>query len=76
MSKRGTQTVRYETAEADTFLRFCFRYFEKNRVRAIEVKRQRKEFKPEAFAAKVRHLQEKVLPGYEIESCCLCIDDM
>lgn len=144
LSKKGTQTVRYEIG--DTFLRFWFRYFEKNRpllemnlsealeqrIRqdyptysgkvleeyfkqqlaetkefreigsywenkkgleqceidivalkiekakavAIEVKRQRKEFKPDAFAGKVLHLKEKVLSGYEIEARCLSLEDM
>lgn len=144
LSKKGTQTVRYEIS--DTFLRFWFRYFEKNRsllemnlsealeqiIRndyptysgkvleeyfkqqlaetkefreigsywenkkglasceidivglkmergravAVEVKRQRKEYRPDVFAEKVRHLKEKVLSGYEIEACCLSMEDM
>lgn len=49
---------------------------EKNRAVAVEVKRQRKEFRPGAFAEKVRHLQDKVLPKYEIEQLCLTLDDM
>ena len=49
---------------------------EKNRAVAVEVKRQRKEFKPEVFAQKVQHLKEKVLPKYDIEQICLTIDDM
>lgn len=49
---------------------------EKNRAVAVEVKRQRKEFKPEAFAEKVQHLKEKVLPKYEIEQRCLTLEDM
>lgn len=49
---------------------------EKGKAVAVEVKRQRKEFKPEAFAAKVQHLKDKVLPGYEIEQICLTLSDM
>lgn len=144
LSKKGSQTVRYEIS--DLFLRFWFRYFEGNRALiemnqfeelekiivndyttysgktledyfkqqfiesheyrdmgsyweakkgkaqneidivalklddgqavAVEIKRQRKEFRPEAFAAKVKHLQEKVLPKYEIEQRCLTLEDM
>lgn len=144
LSKKGTQTVRYEIS--DMFLRFWFRYFEgyrtlvemnqfqilektiaadyttysgnileeyfkqqfieshqyrdmgsyweakkgkeqyeidivalcleKNQAVAVEVKRQRKEFKPEAFAEKVQHLKEKVLPKYNIEQMCLTLEDM
>lgn len=48
----------------------------KNQAVAVEVKRQRKEFRPEAFAEKVKHLQEKLLPNYEIESRCLTLEDM
>ena len=49
---------------------------EKAKAVAIEVKRQRKEFKPDAFAGKVLHLKEKVLSGYEIEARCLSLEDM
>ena len=49
---------------------------EKNRAVAVEVKRQRKEFKPEDFAHKVEHLKAKVLPKYDIEPMCLTLEDM
>ncbi len=49
---------------------------EKNQAVAVEVKRQRKEFKPEQFAEKVQHLKDKVLSNYEIEPLCLTLDDM
>ncbi len=49
---------------------------EKNKAVAVEVKRQRKEFKPDAFAKKVQHLKDKVLSKYDIEQICLTIDDM
>ena len=144
LSKKGTQTVRYEIS--DLFLNFWFRYFEGNRTLiemnqfevlekviasdyttysgkvlekyfkqqfveshefreigsyweakkgkeqceidivalrlekeravAVEVKRQRKEFKPDAFAEKVQHLKEKVLPKCEIEQLCLTLEEM
>lgn len=49
---------------------------EKNKAVAVEVKRQRKEFEPGLFAAKVQHLKEKLLSNYEIESRCLTLEDM
>lgn len=49
---------------------------EKNRAVAVEVKRQRKNFKPELLKAKVEHLKAKVLSGYTIEEKVLCLDDM
>lgn len=144
LSKKGTQTVRYEIS--DMFLRFWFRYFEgnrtlvemnqyevlekiisadyptwsgktleeyfkqqfiesheyrdigsyweakkgreqneidivalkleKNRAVVVEVKRQRKEFKPAIFAEKVQHLKAKLLPHYDIDQICLTLEDM
>lgn len=141
-SKEGTQTVRYEIS--DIFLRFWFRYIERNRplveignfiglmkiveddyttysgktlelyfkqklqesfeYRAIgswweakgsqnevdivaitlnnkkalvvEVKRQKKNFKPQAFEEKVELLRSKLLHKYEIEAACWDMDDM
>lgn len=49
---------------------------EKGQAVAIEVKRQKKNFKPELFKAKVEHLKNKVLPKYEIEMKCLSLEDM
>lgn len=49
---------------------------EKGQAVAIEVKRQKKNFKPELFKTKVEHLKNKVLPKYEIEMKCLSLDDM
>lgn len=49
---------------------------EKNKAVAVEVKRQRKEFKPALFAEKVQHLKDKVLPKYDIEQRCLTLEDM
>lgn len=49
---------------------------EKNHAVVAEVKRQRKNFKPELLAAKVEHLKNKVLPKFEIETICLSLDDM
>ena len=49
---------------------------EKNQAVVAEVKRQRKNFKPELLAAKVAHLKQKLLPHYEIETCCLSLEDM
>lgn len=49
---------------------------EKNQAVAVEVKRQKKNFKPETFATKVDHLKNKLLPGYKIETACLTLEDM
>lgn len=141
-AKEGSQTVRYEVS--DNFLRFWFRYIERNRTlielgnyeglsklinddyptysgktlelyfkqklqesfeyRAIgswwepkgdqnevdivaitldnkkalvaEVKRQKKNFKPQLLESKVEVLKNKVLSKYEINSLCLDIEDM
>jgi uncharacterized protein len=141
-AKEGSQTVRYEVS--DNFLRFWFRYIERNRslielgnyeglskllsndyatysgktlekyfkqklresfeYRAIgswwepkgdqneidivavtldnkkalvaEVKRQRKNFKPQLLERKIEVLKNKVLSKYEIDSACLDIEDM
>lgn len=141
-AKEGTQTVRYEVS--DNFLRFWFRYIEKNRsliemgnyeglskliqndyatysgssleryfkqklaesndYRAIgswwepkgvqneidivaitldnkkaiiiEVKRQRKNFKPQLFEEKIKVIKTKALNKYEIESVCWDLEDM
>ncbi len=41
-----------------------------------EVKRQKKNLKPDAFAIKVEHLKKKVLPKYNIETLFLSLEDM
>lgn len=49
---------------------------EKDQAVAVEVKRQRKNFKPDLFAAKVEHLKHKLLPKYQVETQCLSLEDM
>ncbi|WP_300699151.1 ATP-binding protein [Bacteroides sp.] len=49
---------------------------EKNRAVVAEVKRQKKNFKPELLAAKVEHLKKKLLHRYQIETICLSLEDM
>ena len=49
---------------------------EKNQAVVAEVKRQKKNFKPELLAAKVEHLKHKLLPKYKIETLCLSLEDM
>lgn len=141
-AKEGSQTVRYEVS--DNFLRFWFRYIERNRslielgnyeglaqiirndyptysgktleiyfkqklqesfdYRAIgswwetkgnqnevdiiaitldnkkalvaEVKRQRKNFKPQNFDSKVQVLKNKILSKYDIDAVCLDLEEM
>ncbi len=49
---------------------------EKNQAVVAEVKRQKKNFKPELLAAKVEHLKNKLLPKYKVETRCLSLEDM
>jgi AAA+ ATPase superfamily predicted ATPase len=49
---------------------------EKNKALAVEVKRNKKNFRRDNFIEKVKHLEDKVLSGYEIEIRCLSLDDM
>lgn len=49
---------------------------EKNYAVVAEVKRQKKNFKPELLTAKVEHLKQKLLPKYQIETVCLSLEDM
>ena len=49
---------------------------EKNQAVAAEVKRQKKNFKPELLATKVEHLKNKLLPKYQGEMVCLSLKDM
>jgi AAA+ ATPase superfamily predicted ATPase len=49
---------------------------EKNKALAFEVKRQKERYRPTLFAEKVERLKQIVLPNYEIESCCLSLEDM
>ena len=48
----------------------------KNQAFAAEVKRQRKNLKPDSFAAKVTHLKHKVLAKYHIETGFFSLEDM
>lgn len=49
---------------------------EKNQAVVAEVKRQKKNFKPELLATKVEHLKKKLLPKYTVQMCCLSLEDM
>jgi hypothetical protein len=49
---------------------------EKNQAVAAEVKRQKKNFKPELLTKKIEHLKNKMLPKYQIEMVCLSLEDM
>ena len=49
---------------------------EKDQALVAEVKRQKKNFKPDLFRQKVEHLRQKLLPHYQIETRCLTLDDM
>ncbi len=49
---------------------------EKNQAVVAEVKRQKKNFKPELLAAKVEHLKNKLLQKYQIEMVCLSLEEM
>jgi AAA+ ATPase superfamily predicted ATPase len=45
-------------------------------VMVAEVKRQRKNFKPELLHEKAEHLRQKVLDGHEVQECVLSLEDM
>ena len=49
---------------------------EKNQAITAEVKRQKKNFKPELLAAKTEHLKHKLLSNYQVEMLCLSLEDM
>lgn len=49
---------------------------EKNRAVVAEVKRQKKNFKPQLLAEKTKHLKNKLLFNYQIETLCLSLEDM
>ena len=49
---------------------------EKNKAVAVEVKRQRKNFKPDLLDKKIAHLKAKALPQYDITPLCLTLEDM
>ena len=49
---------------------------EKNQAVVAEVKRQKKNFKPELLTAKVEHLKNKLLSNYQVETVCLSLEDM
>lgn len=49
---------------------------EKKQAVVAEVKKQKKNFKPELLAAKVEHLKRKLLPKYQIEMVCLSLESM
>lgn len=49
---------------------------EKKQAIVAEVKRQKKNFKPQILAAKAEHLKQKILPQYHLETVCLSLEDM
>ena len=51
-------------------------YVEGRKALVAEVKRQRKNFKPDNFAIKVETLRNKVLHKYDIQTECLTLEDM
>ncbi|MCD8207709.1 MAG: ATP-binding protein [Bacteroidales bacterium] len=51
-------------------------YAEENHAVAAEVKRQRKNFKPELLHAKAEHLRTKALPDHTIDEQILTLEDM
>ena len=51
-------------------------YTEGNKALVAEVKRQRKNFKPEDFAVKVETLRNKVLHKYDIQTKCFTMEEM
>lgn len=51
-------------------------YADNKRALVAEVKRKGREFKPEHFKQKIDFIRTKILSNYEIESCCLSMNDM
>ena len=49
---------------------------EKDKAVAVEIKRQKKNYKPDLLEKKVEHLKHKVLPHYAITKMCLSLEDM
>ncbi len=49
---------------------------EKNQAQVVEVKRQKKNFRPELLAKKAEHLKNKLLPNYQIDTLCLSLEEM
>lgn len=49
---------------------------EKNQALVAEVKRQKKNFKPELLAKKAEHLKNKLLANYQIDTLCLSLEEM
>ena len=43
---------------------------------AVEVKRQKKNYKPDLLEKKVERLKHKILPHYMITKMCLSLEDM
>lgn len=72
MSPRGKTREEAEQFELD----IVGIYFKQKRALLAEVKRQRKSFKPEKFQHKVEAIKAALLANYEIETCCLMLEDM
>ena len=51
-------------------------YLDNKSAIVAEVKRQKKNFKPELFQKKVEHLENKVLAKYQRNTVCLSLEDM
>lgn len=51
-------------------------YLDNKRALVVEVKRQKKNFKPQIFEEKVKLLRSKAMHKYDIETACWDIDDM
>jgi AAA+ ATPase superfamily predicted ATPase len=49
---------------------------QKNQALAVEVKRNKDRYRATVFAEKVKRLKQTTLPKYNIETCCLSIEDM
>lgn len=51
-------------------------YYNEKKVMIAEVKRQRKNFKPEKFQEKVEKLRNHLFCDYAVETKCLTLNDM
>jgi len=66
----------WETKNTQNELDIVALKLEKNQAVVAEVKRQKKNFKPELLEAKVAQLRRKILPKYHIKTVCLSLEDM
>jgi AAA+ ATPase superfamily predicted ATPase len=66
----------WETKENSNEIDIVALLLEKNKALAVEIKRQKERYRSTVLTEKVERLKQIVLPNYEIETCCLSLEDM